>query len=170
MDMRQPSDQQAIERYRYLLRTAPPETIEQSHAEAFAKLTEQQRRMVLEQLREATPERERGATASSDPQALARMATRAEIRQPGTLERIFGPAGGGGVGGILAGSSSGVWPGPSSRVWWRSTSSPKRRRRRPGSASRAQSMRPNRKGKRTSPTTSTRTQGTTWASRSSRAP
>lgn len=111
MDTRQPSDQQAIERYRYLLRTAPPETIEQSHAEAFAKLTEQQRRMVLEQLREATPERERGATASSDPQALARMATRAEIREPGVLERIFGPARGGGFGGILAGSLLGSLAG-----------------------------------------------------------
>lgn len=111
MDMRQPSDQQAIERYRYLLRTAPPETIEQSHAEAFATLTEQQRRMVLEQLREATPERERGATASSDPQALARMATRAEIRQPGALERIFGRARGGSFGGILAGSLLGSLAG-----------------------------------------------------------
>src|SRR3546814_14612983 len=39
-------DQQAIERYRYLLRTAPPETIEQVHAAAFAKLTESQRQQV----------------------------------------------------------------------------------------------------------------------------
>ena len=28
-------DEQAVERYRYLLRTAPPETIEEAHAEAF---------------------------------------------------------------------------------------------------------------------------------------
>jgi hypothetical protein len=33
------ADEQAVERYRYLLRTAPPETIEEAHAEAFAKLT-----------------------------------------------------------------------------------------------------------------------------------
>ena len=32
-------DELAIERYRYLLRTAPPESIEAVHAEAFAKLT-----------------------------------------------------------------------------------------------------------------------------------
>ena len=32
-------DEQAVERYRYLLRTAPPEQIEQAHAEAFAQLT-----------------------------------------------------------------------------------------------------------------------------------
>ncbi len=32
-------DEIAIERYRYLLRTAPPDKIEEVHAEAFAKLT-----------------------------------------------------------------------------------------------------------------------------------
>src|SRR5690349_9236566 len=37
------SDEQALERYRYLLRTAPPEQIEQAHAEAFAQLTPDQR-------------------------------------------------------------------------------------------------------------------------------
>jgi hypothetical protein len=101
---RPPSDEQAIERYRYMLRTAPPETIEQAHAEAFARLTEPQRRMVLQELRENAPERERATAATSDPQSLARMATRAEIRQPGTLERLFGGATGGGFGSMLAGS------------------------------------------------------------------
>ena len=50
----------------------------------------------------------------SDPQALARYATRTEIRQPGTLERTFGamPAAGGlGFGGILAGSLLGSMAG-----------------------------------------------------------
>jgi hypothetical protein len=97
------TDAQAIERYRYMLRTAPPETIEQAHEEAFAKLTERQRQMVLEQLREATPERDRGA-ASTDPRSLARLATRAEIRQPGTLERTFGGMRGSGLGGLMVGT------------------------------------------------------------------
>jgi hypothetical protein len=100
-----PSDQQAIERYRYMLRTAPPETIEQAHAEAFATLTPQQRRLVLEQLRQATPPGERPpGDSAADPEALARMATRAEIRQPGVLERAFGSGGGGGFGGMFASS------------------------------------------------------------------
>src|SRR4051812_34324113 len=43
-------DEAAIERYRYLLRTAPPETIEQVHAEAFGRLTEPQRQQVLADL------------------------------------------------------------------------------------------------------------------------
>ena len=41
-------DEQALARYRYMLKTAPPEAIEQAHAEAFEKLTPQQRRMLLE--------------------------------------------------------------------------------------------------------------------------
>src|SRR5204862_4276369 len=79
--------------------------IEQAHAEAFPKLTPEQRRMLLEQLRAEAPEREI-AYASENPQALARLATRAEVRQPGTLERLFGrvPAMGPGFGGTMTGS------------------------------------------------------------------
>jgi hypothetical protein len=103
---RPPSDEQAIERYRYMLRTAPPETIEQAHAEAFAKLSESQRREVLQGLREVTPPREyEAASSGGDPQSLARMATRAEIRQPGALQRLFGGTSAGpGFGSMLAGS------------------------------------------------------------------
>src|SRR4051812_6830949 len=90
----QTEDERAIERYRYLLRTAPPDQVEAAHAEAFGKLTPDQRRQVLEQLSAAVPagERPRG----DDPQSLARAATRAEFRQPGFLERTFS---GGGYGG-----------------------------------------------------------------------
>ena len=106
MDAKPLTDEQAIERYRYMLRTAPPETIEQAHAEAFAKLTESQRREVLRGLREVTPAREhQAASDSGDPKSLARIATRAEIRQPGALERVFGgTSGGAGFGSMLAGS------------------------------------------------------------------
>jgi hypothetical protein len=94
-------DDQAIARYRYLLRTAPPEQIEQAHAEAFAQLTVDQRQQVLAQLAAAVPAGERPRT--DDPETLARVATRAEMRQPGTLERAlggYGPGyGGGGYGG-----------------------------------------------------------------------
>jgi hypothetical protein len=87
------SEQQALERYRYMLRTAPPETLEQAHAEAFAKLTSEQRQRLLSELAESAPAAERGAiaaTAVDDTQALARVATRAEVRQPGILERTMG--------------------------------------------------------------------------------
>src|SRR4051812_23388603 len=80
------SEQQALERYRYMLRTAPPETLEQAHAEAFSKLTSEQRRRLLTELAESAPAAEKAATAAVSPddtQALARVATRAEVRQPG---------------------------------------------------------------------------------------
>ncbi|HYO49037.1 MAG TPA: hypothetical protein VEW94_04220 [Chloroflexia bacterium] len=109
------TDEQAIARYRYMLQTAPPETIEQAHAEAFERLTPEQRQMVLQQLSSAMPEHERRALGSQmqdDPRTLARMATRAEMRQPGTMERTFnnmpnqqGMGGAGiGMGGLMAGT------------------------------------------------------------------
>lgn len=107
------ADDQAIGRYRYMLQTAPPHTLEQAHAEAFAKLTPDQRTLLLQRLSAELPEAERsaahGGTLRDDPQSLARLATRAEIRQPGTLERSFGGMSGrggamGGMGGTLAGS------------------------------------------------------------------
>lgn len=102
-------DEQALARYRYMLQTAPPQTLEQAHAEAFAKLTPGQRAQLLQQLSAQLPEAERSATAGTlqdDPASLARLATRAEVRQPGTLERNFAGLGGrgGGVGGMVAGS------------------------------------------------------------------
>ncbi len=100
------TDQQAIERYQYMLRTAPPETIEQAHAEAFAKLTPEQRRMVLQELSTQVPESERAT--SDDPQSLARMATRAEMRQPGMMQRTFGGMGGGMGGMGMGGMGMGI--------------------------------------------------------------
>ncbi len=98
------ADEQALQRYRYMLKTAPPETIEQAHEEAFAKLTPAQRAQALRELAAATPEGERAALAGGrdDPKSLARLATRAEMRQPGTMERTFGGVGGGfGLGGTI---------------------------------------------------------------------
>src|ERR687889_58309 len=96
------ADERAVARYRYLLRTAPPETIEQAHAEAFAQLTPDQRRQVLTDLARDLPAAER--SSYDDPRSLARMATRAELRQPGTLERAFGGSRmGGGMGGGMGG-------------------------------------------------------------------
>ncbi|GAB3090082.1 hypothetical protein [Isoptericola nanjingensis] len=108
-------DEVAVERYRYLLRTAPPDAVEQAHAEAFSRLTPEQRRRVLDELGSGLPPAERAT--SDDPQALARMATRAEMRNPGTLEQSFrgqggygarGPGFGSMVGSSLLGTVAGV--------------------------------------------------------------
>ena len=107
------TDEQAIERYRYLLRTAPPEAIEQAHEEAFAQLTPAQRAQVLDELSQTLPAHERAGAAAgqSDPRTLARLATRAELRQPGTLERTFGGMGGGMMGGGMMGGMGGMMAG-----------------------------------------------------------
>lgn len=99
------ADEVAIERYRYLLRTAPPEAIEQAHAEAFAQLTPEQRATVYQELSAGAPNGEQ--PRSDDPRSLAQAATRRELQAPGTLERSFsGQRGAGGMGfGSMLGSS-----------------------------------------------------------------
>jgi hypothetical protein len=94
----QETDEQALARYRYMLATAPPEDIERAHEEAFARLTPEQRRQALQALAQHVPEVE---IRGDDPASLARAATRAEIRQPGTIERAWGSGG--------AGFSLGSW-------------------------------------------------------------
>ena len=86
-------DEIAVERYQYLLRTAPPETIERVHTEAFAKLTEEQRDLLFRQLSDSVDPTERPADAQ--PASLATAATRAEMQRPGTLARTFGDQGAG---------------------------------------------------------------------------
>lgn len=117
------SDEQALERYRYFLRTAPPDTIEQAYTDAFAQLTPDQRAYALRELMNVVPPHERASLPQQDdPQTLARLATRAELREPGTVERLFNrndapapvaqqamPATGGmGFGGALAGTFLGA--------------------------------------------------------------
>jgi hypothetical protein len=86
------TDEQALARYRYMLQTAPPEEIERAHEEAFARLTPDQRRQALAALAQVVPPSE---IRGDDPQSLARTATRAEVRQPGTIERVWGSGGAG---------------------------------------------------------------------------
>ncbi len=100
-DAARSQDEQAIRRYQYLLQTAPPDKIEQAHAEAFAQLTPQQRQHVLQQLAGVDPSER---PADDSPRSLARAATRMEMRRPGTLFGTFGGPGygragmGGGMG------------------------------------------------------------------------
>lgn len=101
-------DEIAVERYRYLLRTAPPETLEQVHTEAFSKLTQEQRDLLFQQLSDGAPTGE--APRDTTPAALASAATRQELRNPGTMERSL--AGGGmGFGSMVASSLLGTVAG-----------------------------------------------------------
>ena len=104
-------DEHALERYRYLLRTAPPETIEQVHAEAFGKLTDVQRAVIYEELSRGAATGE--GPRSSEPATLARAATRAEMRRSGSMEGILGGSAfaPGGIGTSIAGSLLGTVAG-----------------------------------------------------------
>ena len=101
-------DEIAVERYRYLLRTAPPETIEQVHTEAFSKLTQEQRDLLFQQLSDGAPAGE--APRDTTPKALASAATRQELRNPGTMERSLS-GGGMGFGSMMASSLLGTVAG-----------------------------------------------------------
>ena len=85
------TDEQALARYRYMLATAPPEDIERAHEEAFGRLSPEQRQQALQALAEHVPA---GELRGDDPGSLARAATRAEVRTPGTIERAWGGSGG----------------------------------------------------------------------------
>lgn len=105
-------DEVAVDRYRYLLRTAPPDAVEEVHAEAFARLTPQQRRLVFDDLSQHAAPADR--PASDDPRTLARSATRSELRQPGFMERTLGSQGarsGPGLGTMIGGSLLGTVAG-----------------------------------------------------------
>ncbi len=106
-------DERAVARYRYLLRTAPPEQLEAIHREAFEALTPEQREQVLRELSAQAPDE---AGTSTQPADLARAATRAEMRRPGTLQDTFSRgsfagAGGMGMGGLVMGSMMGTIAG-----------------------------------------------------------
>ena len=102
----QSADQRAVDRYRYLLRTAPPETIEQVHEEAFAKLSPEQRRVLFDELTRNAPSGEQ--PRADDAHSLARAATRSELRRPGTMERsMAGPGFGSMLGASVLGTVAG---------------------------------------------------------------
>ncbi|KQP01398.1 hypothetical protein [Leifsonia sp. Leaf264] len=86
------ADELAVQRYEYLLRNASPDTVEQVHTEAFAKMSYAQRDLMFDQLvARAAANDERPADAT--PASLAATATLVEKRQPGSIKRLFGNAG-----------------------------------------------------------------------------
>jgi hypothetical protein len=100
------ADRAAIARYDYLLQTADPQSVEQIHRDAFARLTPQQRTLVEERMRDELAPGER--PRSSSPDDLARAAGRAEAMRPGRMRGLLSRVRGGGAGGaaVLAGGAA----------------------------------------------------------------
>ncbi len=85
------AQQQTLDRYRRMVRTAPRETLERAHAQSFAELTADERRRLGRELlnaASATPALLDGSL-NDEPSTLARIATRLERQQPGALERVL---------------------------------------------------------------------------------
>lgn len=80
-------DRDALAKYDYLLRTAPSQDLERIHREAFERLTDEQRGLLLERLRDEMPTQEH--PGSTNPDVLARSATRGETLQPGLMRRVL---------------------------------------------------------------------------------
>ncbi len=83
------SAQEALQlaRYKYLLRVASSDVLEQVHHQAFAALTEEQRERVFLRLRHDLPDGRR--PASSEPAELARAAVTAHDDDHGYLVRML---------------------------------------------------------------------------------
>ncbi|MFJ7289130.1 cation-transporting ATPase [Curtobacterium sp. NPDC098951] len=99
-------DQVAIAKYDYLLRTAPPEQLEQVHHDAFARLTPGQRQQIRDRLNSELPPHEHLRDDSAG--GMARAMTRGEVARPGLVRRVLGGAGsaGRGRGGAFAGGAA----------------------------------------------------------------
>jgi len=109
-------DRAAIAKYRYMLQTAPPQDMERAHAEAFARLTPQQRALLQQELSDGLPPAER--PRSAEPFDLARAATRAEVSRPGFMPNLLSRStgtgravGAGAAGGLAAGMAGGLLAG-----------------------------------------------------------
>jgi hypothetical protein len=91
------------DQYQQLLQTAPPDVIEQAHADAFAQLSVEERRSIAESLRAANDDPNQafqftgftGGEQDTDPQQLAAMFARAQQQQPDLLGSILGRGNGG---------------------------------------------------------------------------
>lgn len=98
------ADKVAIAKYDYLLRTAPPERLEQVHHDAFARLTPGQRQEIRNRLNSQLPPNEHLRDDSAA--GLARAATRGEVQRPGLLRRVLGGRGGAFAGGAAMGAGA----------------------------------------------------------------
>jgi len=104
------SGQEAMNRYQQVATQLPPDVYQQSAAEAFARMSPQERAQLTQHLRQQA--RQQGVNfpdlnqdgiddrVQQDPNALAQLTTRMHQQQPGLLGQLLG-GGGGGAGNLL---------------------------------------------------------------------
>lgn len=82
------ADNLAVAKYERMLRTAPADTIEKVHIEAFEKLTPEQLDILFDHFSRAA-ENDSDKPEDAQPTSLAKAATRAETRKPGAIRRVL---------------------------------------------------------------------------------
>ena len=97
------SDEEAYHNYRQVADRLPPEEYEESAAEAFQRLSPQDRMQVAQMLQQRGGGQFAGFQGD-DPRELARATSRYRQQDPGGLAALFsgGGGGGGGGGGMLS--------------------------------------------------------------------
>ncbi len=108
------SDQEAVDRYRQVAQTLPPEEYEAAARQAFERLSPEQRVEFGRYMQQQA--HAKGITdfdgdgvddRYQDAGQLAAMTSRAEQQQPGILEQLIGSVGGGGFGSSPARAQAG---------------------------------------------------------------
>jgi hypothetical protein len=82
-------EEEAVERYEFVLATGQQDQLLQVHTEAFGALTDEQRAELRIRLAQSVDEADR--PVDDRPESLARVATDVEVTRPGSLERVLGP-------------------------------------------------------------------------------
>ncbi len=93
------SDEEAYHNYRQVAGQLPPQEYEESAAEAFQRLSPQERRQFAQMLQQRAGG-QFGSFQEDDPRQLARMTSQYRQQDPGGLASLFGGGGGGGGGGM----------------------------------------------------------------------
>ncbi len=85
------SVERIVQRYRFIVQTAPPDDMEEAYVAAFAAVPAERRVRLPGNLVQVLPEGQRASIYLNqhDPQTLAQIAIAAEKHQPGSIERVL---------------------------------------------------------------------------------
>ena len=104
------SDEEAYSRYQQVAGRIPPDVYQESAAEAFSRLSPEQRMQLGQHIRQRAPQygipiqdfdQDGRDDRYQDPQYLAQVSSRIDQQQPGLLGQMLGGGGGGMGGGML---------------------------------------------------------------------
>jgi hypothetical protein len=95
------SDQDVAQRYQRTVQYAPPDVVEQAHAEAFNRLPPQEQQQIVAQFQQAHTDPQQpfqypgfnSGQQSYSPAQMGQMARQAQQQQPDLLQQVLGPGG-----------------------------------------------------------------------------